>query len=159
MAVYKDFGKNSFDESTNEITTSYVKEKAHIHAPSAFVALLIFAHLLFWVFGAGIVIAGLLCAVLVDAMCAFAILGGVFSIFMGRVVLNCADMYLEHWCVEHKIWDIPNAIYFEHNKAVDLQAEIWREKHPLEEKCRLALTKNPNYVADLIRYIKDNKKV
>ena len=31
--------------------------------------------------------------------------------------------------------------------------EAWREKHPLEEMCRKALTGNPNYVADLIREI------
>lgn len=39
-------------------------------------------------------------------------------------------------------------------------AEKWRKKHPLEEKVRLALTMNPNYVADLLRYcelVKPNK--
>ena len=39
-------------------------------------------------------------------------------------------------------------------------AEKWRKKHPLEEKIRLALTKNPNYIADLLRYcelVKPNK--
>lgn len=30
----------------------------------------------------------------------------------------------------------------------------WREEHPFEEKVRLAMEKNPNYVADLIKYIK-----
>lgn len=39
-----------------------------------------------------------------------------------------------------------------------LKAEKWRATHTLEEKCRLALTKNPNYVADLIRYAKENVK-
>lgn len=34
------------------------------------------------------------------------------------------------------------------------KATIWRLEHPLEEKCRLAMTKNPNYVADLIKYVK-----
>lgn len=41
-------------------------------------------------------------------------------------------------------------------------ASIWRKKHPLEEKVRLALTKNPNYVADLLRYcdlVKPNKEI
>lgn len=40
-------------------------------------------------------------------------------------------------------------------------AKKWRKKHPLEEKIRLALTKNPNYIADLLRYcelVKPNKK-
>ena len=37
-----------------------------------------------------------------------------------------------------------------------IQATQWRAEHPLEEKCRLALTKNPNYVADLIKYVKEN---
>ena len=39
-------------------------------------------------------------------------------------------------------------------------AEKWRKKHPLEEKIRLALTQNPNYIADLLRYcelVKPNK--
>lgn len=39
--------------------------------------------------------------------------------------------------------------------AEKIKADQWRESHPLEEKCRLAMTKNPNYVADLIRYVKD----
>ena len=39
-----------------------------------------------------------------------------------------------------------------------IQAAQWRAKHPLEEKCRLAMTKNPNYVADLIKYVKENNK-
>ena len=40
-----------------------------------------------------------------------------------------------------------------HNLKQELEAEIWREKHPLEEKCRLAMMNNPNYVADLIREV------
>lgn len=39
-----------------------------------------------------------------------------------------------------------------------IKAEQWRAEHPLEEKCRLALTKNPNYVADLIKYVKEITK-
>ena len=42
------------------------------------------------------------------------------------------------------------------SEAETLKAEQWRAQHPLEEKCRLAMTKNPNYVADLIRYVKEN---
>lgn len=40
-------------------------------------------------------------------------------------------------------------------------AKKWRKKHPLEEKIRLALLKNPNYIADLLRYcelVKPNKQ-
>lgn len=39
-------------------------------------------------------------------------------------------------------------------------AEKWRKKHPLEEKIRLALTGNPNLIADLLKYcelVKPNK--
>ena len=42
----------------------------------------------------------------------------------------------------------------------ELLAEKWRKKHPLEEKIRLALTQNPNYIADLLRnceLVKPNK--
>jgi hypothetical protein len=39
-----------------------------------------------------------------------------------------------------------------------IKAKQWRATHPLEEKCRLAMTKNPNYVADLIKYVKENNK-
>lgn len=159
MTIYKDFGRNNFDENANEITTEYVQEKAYIHAPPAYVAMLVFAHFLLWVLGVGLTVVGLACTIAVDAWFAMAIPTAIFIVIMGLFVLNCADKYLENWCYDHNVWDIQYQIYFEHNKAVDLQAEIWREKHPLEEKCRLALTKNPNYVADLIRYIKDNKKV
>lgn len=38
-----------------------------------------------------------------------------------------------------------------------ISAEQWRATHPLEEKCRLAMTKNPNYVADLIKYVKEKQ--
>ena len=37
-----------------------------------------------------------------------------------------------------------------------------RKKHPLEEKNRLALTGNPNYIADLLKYcdlVKSNNKL
>jgi hypothetical protein len=40
-----------------------------------------------------------------------------------------------------------------HNLEEELKAEVWREEHPLEEKCRLAMLDNPNYVADLIREV------
>ena len=43
----------------------------------------------------------------------------------------------------------------EHLKLTS-QCEAWRKEHPLEEKVRLALTKNPNYVADLIRSLQGN---
>jgi hypothetical protein len=44
-----------------------------------------------------------------------------------------------------------------HNKEQQRLADEWRENHPLEEKCRLAMSKNPNYVADLIRYVKERR--
>lgn len=40
-----------------------------------------------------------------------------------------------------------------------IKAAKWRAEHPIEEKCRLAMTKNPNYVADLIKYVKENNNV
>lgn len=39
-----------------------------------------------------------------------------------------------------------------------IKATQWRAQHSLEEKCRLAMTKNPNYVADLIKYVKENNQ-
>lgn len=36
----------------------------------------------------------------------------------------------------------------------EAKCKEWRDNHPLEEKVRLAMEKNPNYVADLIRYVK-----
>ena len=42
-----------------------------------------------------------------------------------------------------------------HNNEQQSLADKWREQHPLEEKCRLAMSKNPNYVADLIRYVQE----
>lgn len=36
----------------------------------------------------------------------------------------------------------------------EAECKEWRDNHPLEEKVRLAMEKNPNYVADLIRYVK-----
>ena len=48
----------------------------------------------------------------------------------------------------------------ENKLAEEKLAEKWRKKHPLEEKIRLALTQNPNYIADLLRYcelVKPNK--
>ena len=49
---------------------------------------------------------------------------------------------------------------YENKLAQEKLAEKWRKKHPLEEKIRLALTQNPNYIADLLRYcelVKPNK--
>lgn len=44
-----------------------------------------------------------------------------------------------------------------YNNEQQKLADEWRERHPLEEKCRLAMSKNPNYVADLIRYVQGEK--
>lgn len=68
------------------------------------------------------------------------------------------DYYIES-CDE----DLIDKLFSEEIKELDLlstqeqiRAEKWRAEHPLEEKCRLAMTKNPNYVADLIKYVKEN---
>lgn len=45
-----------------------------------------------------------------------------------------------------------------HDIRINDQAKRWRENHPLEEKCRLAMEGNPNYVADLIRYVQEENK-
>ena len=49
---------------------------------------------------------------------------------------------------------------YEEKKQQEELAAKWRKRHPLEEKIRLALTMNPNYIADLLRYcelVKPNK--
>ena len=49
---------------------------------------------------------------------------------------------------------------YENKLEQEKLAEKWRKKHPLEEKIRMAMTGNPNYVADLLRYcelVKPNK--
>lgn len=69
------------------------------------------------------------------------------------------------WDYDYYIQDyeevLINKLFSEEIKELDflsaqeqLKAEQWRAEHPLEEKCRLAMTKNPNYVADLIKYVK-----
>ena len=61
--------------------------------------------------------------------------------------------------------DLIDKLFSEEIKELELvsvqetiKAEQWRAAHPLEEKCRLAMTKNPNYVADLIKYVKEIRK-
>ena len=48
--------------------------------------------------------------------------------------------------------------FTENSIVAMIQATKWRAEHPLEEKCRLAMTMNPNYVADLIKYVKEDTK-
>lgn len=72
-------------------------------------------------------------------------------------VLVAEDKYFA-WL--EKAAEEDKATYYEtvikpHNEEQQRLADEWRENHPLEEKCRLAMSKNPNYVADLIRYIKE----
>lgn len=57
---------------------------------------------------------------------------------------------LVHDCHEYKE---QRRIESENAQKATIHAKLWRIAHPLEEQCRLALTKNPNYVADLIRYV------
>ena len=50
----------------------------------------------------------------------------------------------------------------ENKKLQEELASKWRKKHPLEEKIRLAMTGNPNYIADLLKYcelVKPNKEM
>lgn len=61
------------------------------------------------------------------------------------------DKY-EKYIIEKYFGDLLSHLN-EYERVEISRAEEWRKKHPLEEKCRLALTKNPNYVADLIRHI------
>jgi len=91
----------------------------------------------------------------------------IFGLFFGVsgaaicfVRLYDYDRYIENY--EETLID---KLFSEEIKELDLlsiqeqlKAEKWRAQHPLEEKCRLAMTKNPNYVADLIRYVKENQQ-
>lgn len=50
----------------------------------------------------------------------------------------------------------------ENKKLQEELAAKWRKNHPLEEKIRLALTGNPNYIAELLKYcelVKPNKNM
>lgn len=46
----------------------------------------------------------------------------------------------------------------EQNRIEEERRDRYRETHILEEYCRLALTKNPVYIANLIRYVKEKFK-
>lgn len=88
----------------------------------------------------------------------FGLLFGVLGAAICFVRLYDYDYYIESY--EE---DLIDKLFSEEIKELDLlstqeqlKAEKWRAAHPLEEKCRLAMTKNPNYVADLIRYVKEN---
>lgn len=76
------------------------------------------------------------------------------GIILSNLTANRVDKYCDKYTeLEREL--LKNAIDLENEKE-NLKCEEWRKNHPLEEKCRLALTKNPNAVADLIKYVKNN---
>lgn len=77
-----------------------------------------------------------------------------FSYFICGITDDAVEKYCDKY-TELERQSIKNAIDLENEKE-NLKCEEWRKNHPLEEKCRLALTKNPNAVADLIEYVKNN---
>ena len=84
----------------------------------------------------------------------FIIYSAVFGFFICGKTADAVEKYCDKY-TELKRQSIKNAIDLENEKE-NLKCEEWRKNHPLEEKCRLALTKNPNAVADLIEYVKNN---
>lgn len=75
------------------------------------------------------------------------------------IVFICWEDYRESYFIKKTAEQraLIEALIQQENEAEEAKAEEWRSAHPLEEKCRLALTKNPNYVADLIRYIQEQQ--
>lgn len=70
----------------------------------------------------------------------------VFRISMGKGMLGTDKEMREIFNTEIEDFEA-------RNKEQQRICEEWRNRHPLEEHCRKALTGNPNYVADLLRML------
>lgn len=89
-----------------------------------------------------------------DWILSFMAVSASIGIILSTLTADKVDKYCDKY-TEFERQSIKNAINLENEKE-NLKCEEWRKNHPLEEKCRLALTKNPNAVADLIEYVKNN---
>lgn len=154
-----------FNEENNELEHKY-KRLSKEMTKRQFAGVVI-KEILITLLICSLLISGIFFGVLMDAdngytifvlciCCAIFILPGALICF-GR--LYDYDRYIED-CEE----DLINKLFSEEIEELKLfsieeniKATVWRFEHPLEEKCRLALTKNPNYVADLIKYVKENQ--
>lgn len=98
-------------------------------------------------------------AVVFEHVAWWGILFCVFSVFSWVYIIIAENKY-DEW-LEKAIGadeeEYNRTVIEPHNKEQQRLADEWRENHPLEEACRLAMLKNPNYVADLIRYVKEKR--
>ena len=164
MKHYYVYDKNylHFNEETNELEYKY-KHLSKEMTKWQFAKVVI----------ANVLVALLVCSMLVALACLGFIEEGhsiafplvVFGLLFGMCgAAICVGRLCDYdYYIQDGDEDLIDKLFSEEIKELDLLsvqeqliAEKWRAEHPLEEKCRLAMTKNPNYVADLIRYVKEN---
>lgn len=153
-----------FNEESNEIEYKYKRLKKEMSK---------------WQFAkvviANVLVTLLVCSLLITLACLGFVEEGLpiivplilFGLLFGvcGVAICFGRLYDYDYYIRDYEEDLRDKLFSEEIKELELlsvketiKAEQWRAAHPLEEKCRLALTKNPNYVADLIKYVKENQK-
>lgn len=124
---------------------------------------------------ANVLVISLVCAMFITLVCLGFVEEGVpiafplifFGLFFGvsGAAICFCRLYDYNYYIQYYEEDLIDKLFSEEIKELELlstqeqiKSEKWRASHPLEEKCRLAMTKNPNYVADLIRYVKEHNQ-
>lgn len=155
MTVEREFKYQVFIEEENKLEEMTAFERIDIKMPLMY-KFLIFIQILLIILGAGGAIAICVCAsIFSDKTLLWGLILCLFVFWIGGNFSDVRFSWIQKYTVEQGMW-LNKTLYWDckTNFAIGY-AQAWREAHPFEEKCRLALTKNPNYVADLIRYIKE----
>ena len=143
------FKELTFDEKENEL-----KENLQCYC---FIIPKSFAITLRWLVCWGIVILSCIAWIVpfvifrLDWILSLAAASALIGIVLGTLTADRVDKYCDEY-TKFVRESLQNRIDFK-NAIEEEKCKQWRKNHPLEEKCRLALTKNPNAMADLIRYI------
>lgn len=157
MILRKGFRHQVFNEETNALEEEMDFEQIEFETPPMY-KFLIFLQIFLTVLGTGGMLASIVCGAMFLEELLLLLVPSFLVILITSGFGELRDDWLKSYAEKYRLW-AEKELYWECKTAREIgHAEAWREAHPLEEKCRLAMTKNPNYVADLIRYVKEGKE-
>lgn len=155
MIISHVFEKHTFNPETNNIDVDYcVVDKKFKRSKKAILVLT--AAILLSI----IIIAGFTASIVCAALITEKAIWGAFSIFLiigVDLLCNLHNKTVAKEMEEQNIWEQEKLQESLNHREATTEATNWRANHALEEHCRLAMTKNPNYVADLIKFVKEYK--
>lgn len=146
--VTKYFEKFEFDEQCNKVYHNMVEEEFYVPCWGV-----VWRWLLWGFITIALIVGIALLGAFVDAQfyCAYLL----FIVYFSTIcfVIIGVEQYCDNMVEDE--YQQTREKYQQYNYTILQQRDKWREEHQLEEYCRKALEKNPNEVANLIKYIKN----